>query len=296
MDASLEVPSQYQEVLRGFTELKDVELRQKWELHQNVFVAESASVIDRAWEDGLTPLAFLLTTKWQARFQEKLQILTGASDGGDIPVFVLDEDDSESLTGFRVHRGALAIFERPQLPSATDLLSRFSDDDGSYIVVIEGVVNHTNMGAIFRSAAALGAKAVLLDKTCTDPLYRRSIRVSMGGVFQVPWTRLDKWPDPDLFHRFGYECWALTPSASTVDLDEAMAALELERPTQKLALCLGSEGPGLTHKALCSSDKRVAIPLSQQVDSLNVATAATVAFWEAQKHQRRLIKRIQDTL
>lgn len=291
LDASLKTEPRFQEILRGFTDLKDLELRQKWELHKNVFIAESASVIDRAWDDGLKPLAFLLTTKWKERYKERLLSITGSADGEDLPVFVLEEDDTEALTGFRVHRGALALFERPTLPSAEDLLSEVGSDDASYIVVLEGVVNHTNIGAIFRSAAALGAKAVLLDKTCTDPLYRRSIRVSMGGVFQVPWTRLENWPDPDFFHRFGYKLWALTPSAATVCIDDAMRQLENESPKQKLALCLGSEGPGLSKAALYAADEKVEIPLSEQVDSLNVATAATVTFWEAQKHSRRLAKR-----
>ncbi|WP_206192607.1 TrmH family RNA methyltransferase [Scrofimicrobium canadense] len=250
------------EGLRPYMDLKDVQLRTKWETENGVFIAESWNVIERAREAGYSPISFLVSEQWARKGAERLQTLADP----DTPIYVLPEEDTTHITGFRVHRGAMALMERTPLPAPSSLLK-----PSSTVAVLEGLVDHTNVGAIFRSAAALGIDAVFISPDCADPLYRRSVRVSMGAVFQVPWTRLVKYPDPQLFTAYGFTTWALTPHG-----DAKLG--ETTRP-RRLALIVGSEGPGLSPKALTSADCRITIPMSHDVDSLNVAQAAAIAFW-----------------
>ena len=187
-----------------------------------------------------------------------------------MPVYVGPPEVVESITGFHLHRGALAAMHRPALPAVGDLVA-----DARRVAVLEGVVDHTNVGAVFRSAAALGVDAVLVSPDCADPLYRRSVRVSMGTVFQVPWTRLEPWPAGlGLLREAGFTVAALALADDAVTLDELAAALP-----ERLALLLGTEGDGLSRRAVAASDVVVRIPMAGGVDSLNVAAASAVAFW-----------------
>jgi tRNA G18 (ribose-2'-O)-methylase SpoU len=192
-------------------------------------------------------------------------------DAVDAPVYTASYDVLRELTGFNVHRGALASFHRKALPTVADLLA-----DSGRVVVLEDMVSHTNLGAIFRCSAALGMDAVLLSPACADPLYRRSVRVSMGAVFAVPYARAEVWPGVlDEIASAGLTRVALTPASDAIPLDDMRSRPDAER----LAVLFGSEGPGLTEGALARTDIRVRIPMSGGVDSLNVATAAAVAFY-----------------
>jgi tRNA G18 (ribose-2'-O)-methylase SpoU len=183
-------------------------------------------------------------------------------------VYVGDEALLEAVTGFHVHRGALASMQRTPLPSAAAVLER-----ARRIVVLEDIVNHTNLGAIFRSAAALGMDAALLTPSCADPLYRRSVRVSMGTVFALPYARLDSWPGGlTTLSEHGFRTIALTPGPTAIDMRDLRFG-----PEEKVALLLGTEGEGLSDPALAAADLRVRIPMAAGVDSLNVAAAAAVA-------------------
>lgn len=245
--------------LLPYTHLKDVQLRSKWETEAGVFLAESWEVIERATEAGFPAESLLVSTEWARRAPERIAALVGP----DIPVYTLPEAQTAAITGFRVHRGAMAVMKRQPLPSVETV-----QQGASLIAIIEDVVDHTNVGAIFRNAAALGVDAILVSPSCSDPLYRRSVRVSMGSVFKIPWTRLEAWPDRNGLEEF--EIWALTPGGEDIR----------ERPVPKrLALVLGSEGPGLKERTLNWADRRISIPMAHGVDSLNVATAAAVAFW-----------------
>ena len=216
-------------------------------------------VIERAIATGTTLESVLLTPN-------KLTVLGPRLESLDVRVFVLDQDVMNEVTGFAIHRGAIAAATRPVPPPMADLLT------APTIVVLEGVNDHENLGAIFRNAAAFGVGAVLLDPTTADPLYRRSVRVSLGHVMSVPHGRLEAWPDAlDAVRTAGYEIVALTPSARADDIAEVAAAA-------KVAFLLGAEGPGLSRDALDAADRRVRIPIAVGVDSLNVATAAAVAF------------------
>jgi tRNA G18 (ribose-2'-O)-methylase SpoU len=179
-------------------------------------------------------------------------------------------DVAEGITGYAVHRGALAAMHRPTLPPVADVVA-----GARLIVVLEDIVDHTNVGAIFRAAAGLGADAVLVSPRCADPLYRRSVRVSMGTVFQVPWTRIDPWPGGmELLHDEGFVTVALALRDDAVTLDELAAD-----PPERLALILGAEGDGLKAETIASARRTVRIPMAGGVDSLNVAAAGAVAFW-----------------
>jgi tRNA G18 (ribose-2'-O)-methylase SpoU len=188
----------------------------------------------------------------------------------DVPVFVGDSPLLERLTGYHLHRGALAAMHRPELPDPRDLLAA-----ATRVVVLEDIVDHTNVGAIFRSVAGLGADAVLVTPRCADPLYRRSVRVSMGTVLQVPWTRLPEWDEAaPVLHDAGFTIAALALADDAVALDEFAAD-----PPARIALVLGSEGDGLSRHALGAADTVVTIPMLHGVDSLNVASASAVALW-----------------
>jgi tRNA G18 (ribose-2'-O)-methylase SpoU len=252
------------DAVADYARLTDVALRSVTEPERGLFIAESAKVIRRAIAAGCAPRSVLMEEKWLAALEQVLAPF-------DIPVHVADADELEEITGYRVHRGALAAFERPPLPDPGALLAT-----ARRVVVLEDIVDHTNVGAIFRAAAGLGADAVLVSARCADPLYRRSVRVSMGTVFQVPWTRLPEWNEArGILHGASFHLAALALSDGAVALDVFRAA---EHP--RVALLLGAEGDGLSRAALAAADSVVTIPMAGGVDSLNVAAASAVALWE----------------
>lgn len=265
--------------LDAYTRLTERELRRVLEPERGIFIAESAKVIERAVEAGLTPESFLLGERWLEPLAPLLQRVSP-----EVPVFVAPMDLMEELTGFNVTRGALAAFHRPVLPAAApflaDLVSR-AGDRPVRVCVLEGIVDHTNVGAIFRSAAALNVDGILVSPTCCDPLYRRAVRVSMGTVFQVPWCRIGStaraWPTDGLaaLHEAGFTCASMALTDSSVALDDPALARE-----PRLALLMGTEGGGLAAQTIEGSDVAVRIPMANGVDSLNVAAASAVAFWQ----------------
>lgn len=249
--------------LRDYHGLTDVALRRLTEPADGIYMAESSKVIARAIAAGHTPRSALLLEKW-------LPEISPVLDAFDIPVFVGEPELLQQLTGFDMHRGALASMNRPALADPAVLLA-----DARRVVVIEDVVDHTNVGAIFRSVAGLGADAVLVTPRCADPLYRRSVRVSMGTVLQVPWTRLPDWPlGAEILKAAGFHLAALALSDTAVTLD-AFAA----NPPERIAIMLGAEGDGLSRQALANADSVVTIPMAHGVDSLNVAAASAVALY-----------------
>ncbi|MDO5035023.1 MAG: RNA methyltransferase [Actinomycetaceae bacterium] len=270
----IEIEDLNDERLADYTSMTDVKLRSRLEPERGLFMAESKNVIERAIEAGYKPRSFLMSHRWVESMRELIDHF--GEDGGDVPVFVGPEDVLEQVTGFHLHRGAMAAMQRIELPPVQEVVK-----DASRIVVIEDVVDHTNVGAIFRSAAALGVDAVLVTPSCADPLYRRSVRVSMGTVFQVPWTRLEKWPDRSL-QDLGFHVAALALGENTVTLDEFEETLA-NNPQMRVAWVLGSEGYGLKPRTIRMADSCVMIPMGHGVDSLNVAAAGAVAFWASRK-------------
>ncbi|WP_206504981.1 TrmH family RNA methyltransferase [Streptomyces chrestomyceticus] len=251
--------------LSDYTGLTDVELRRRREPAEGLFIAEGEKVIRRAEHAGYAMRSMLLSAKW-------VDVMRDVIDEVQAPVYVVSPALAERVTGYHVHRGALASMARKPLPTAAELLAR---PGTRRIAVMEAVNDHTNIGAIFRSAAALGMDAVLLSPDCADPLYRRSVKVSMGAVFAVPYARLENWPrDLETVRAAGFPLLALTPDAKAVPLDE-VAPHCLDRA----ALLLGAEGDGLTPQALRAADTWVRIPMAHDVDSLNVGAAAAVAFY-----------------
>jgi tRNA G18 (ribose-2'-O)-methylase SpoU len=243
--------------------LTDVVLRRLSEPAGGLYIAESTKVISRALAAGHRPRSVLLQQKW-------LDELAPLLADYDIPVYLAEPEVLQQLTGFVMHRGSLASMHRPEPPSVGELLA-----DARRVVVLEDIVDHTNVGAIFRAVAGLGADAVLVTPRCADPLYRRSVRVSMGTVLQVPWTRIAEWPDgASQLHDAGFTIAALALDEGAVTLD-AFAA----DPPERVALLLGTEGDGLSRGALEGSDLTVTIPMARGVDSLNVAAASAVALW-----------------
>ena len=252
--------------LEDYVGLTDVALRRRTEPERGLYIAESEKVIRRALRAGHRPRSYLMAERWLTDLAD----VVAAAEAEGVPVFVGEHDVIEDLTGFHLHRGALAAMQRPELPSLAAVL-----DGARRVLVLEDVVDHTNVGAVFRSAAALGIDAVLVTPRCADPLYRRSIRVSMGTVFQVPWTRIDPWPGGvDELRALGFTTAALALTDESVGLDELAAA-----PPERLALVLGTEGDGLTRRTLATVDLTVRIPMTGGVDSLNVAAAGAVAAW-----------------
>lgn len=249
--------------LADYLGLTDVVLRRLSEPAGGLYIAESTKVISRALAAGHRPRSALLQQKW-------LDDLAPLLADHDIPVYLAEPELLETITGFVMHRGSLASMHRPVMPSVAELLA-----DARRVVVLEDIVDHTNVGAIFRAVAGLGADAVLVTPRCADPLYRRSVRVSMGTVLQVPWTRIAEWPDgASQLHDAGFTIAALALDEGAVTLD-AFAA----DPPERVALLLGTEGDGLSHGALEGSDVTVTIPMARGVDSLNVAAASAVALW-----------------
>ena len=257
--------------LDAFARLTEAQLRNRLEPEKGIFIAESPKVIDRALDAGCAPLALLMERKHLdgqgAAIMERC---------GDIPVYTARREVLESLTGYQLTRGILCAMRRP-LPASVEAICA----DARRIAVLEGIVDSTNIGAIFRSAAALHMDAVLLTPTCCDPLCRRAVRVSMGTVFQIPWTRIgdsaDQWPQAGLqrLQKLGFKTAALALSDRSVSVDDPALVAE-----HKLAIVLGTEGDGLSPRTIASCDYTVRIPMSHGVDSLNVAAAGAVAFWQ----------------
>ncbi|WP_369811071.1 TrmH family RNA methyltransferase [Quadrisphaera sp. DSM 44207] len=257
--------------LADYASLTDVALRRRLEPERGLYMAESTQVVRRALAAGHRPRSMLLAPRWLTEAADLVAAVLAA--GAD--VLVAPEPLLEAITGFHLHRGAMAAVQRPPLPDVEELL-----DGARRLAVLEDVVDHTNVGAVFRGAAALGVDAVLLSPRCADPLYRRSVRVSMGAVFAVPWTRLQPWPGGlERLRAAGFAVAALALNDDAVDLDDYAAHLP-----QRLALVLGTEGDGLSRRALAAADTAVRIPMAEGVDSLNVAAAAAVAFWATRAH------------
>ena len=251
--------------LRDYRDLTDVVLRRLSEPAGGLYIAESTKVIERALRAGHRPRSVLTIQKWLPEIEDLL-----ADQDAELPVYVGDAELLQSLTGFNLHRGALAAMHRPPLASVADTVA-----GATRIIVLEDIVDHTNVGAIFRSVAGLGADAVLITPRCADPFYRRSVRVSMGTVLQIPWTRLPEWPEGrDVLKQLGFELAALALSSDAVDLHEYAA-----NPPDKIALVVGTEGDGLSRAALSAADTVVTIPMMHGVDSLNVASASAVALY-----------------
>lgn len=270
----IEITSLADQRLLEYTSLKDVALRRKLEPEHGIYMAESRNVIERALMAGHRPRSVLLEQRWLGAIDDLFRQYMGFGIDGDIPVYVGDESELERLTGFRVHRGALAAMERPPMPDPADLLA-----DAHRICVLEDLVDHTNVGAAFRSAAALGIDAVVITPRCADPLYRRAVRVSMGNVFMIPWTRLTSWPATDTLRNFGFTTLALALSDDALSLADFEDSELVRSPDSRLAIILGTEGDGLSQRTIASADYVVRIPMLHHVDSLNVAAAAAVTFW-----------------
>ena len=260
--------------LDPYARLTQNQLRNRLEPEKGIFIAESPKVIDRALDAGYEPVSLLM---------ERRQI-TGPAAGilsrcGDAPVYTADRELLAALTGFELTRGVLCAFRRPA-PRPVEELCR----DARRVAVLEGIVDSTNVGAIFRSAAAQNMDAVLINPSCCDPLCRRAVRVSMGTVFQVPWGQLGDspadWPEKgmDVLHALGFKTAAMALSDRSVSIDDEQLARE-----PKLAIVLGTEGDGLAASTIASCDYTVKIPMSHGVDSLNVAAASAVAFWQLGK-------------
>ncbi len=254
-----------------FARLTEAQLRNRLEPERGVFVAESPKVIDRALDAGCKPRALLMERKHISG--QGAEIIARC---GEIPVYTADREVLASLTGYELTRGILCVMDRPKLPSVEELCA-----NARRVAVLEGIVDTTNIGAIFRSAAALHMDAVLLTPTCCDPLCRRAARVSMGTVFQVPWTRIgdhhSQWPQPGLarLNELGFQTAAMALTDDSVSVDDPRL-----RDVEKLAIILGTEGDGLSDTTIAACDYTVKIPMSHGVDSLNVAAASAVAFWE----------------
>ena len=260
--------------LDPYARLTQNQLRNRLEPEKGIFIAESPKVIDRALDAGYKPVSLLM---------ERKQI-TGPAAGilsrcGDAPVYTADREMLAELTGFELTRGVLCAFHRPA-PRPVEELCK----NARRVAVLEGIVDSTNVGAIFRSAAALNMDAVLINPSCCDPLCRRAVRVSMGTVFQVPWGQLGEtpadWPEKgmDILHSLGFKTAAMALSDRSVSIDDEQLAKE-----PKLAIVLGTEGDGLAAGTIASCDYTVKIPMSHGVDSLNVAAASAVAFWQLGK-------------
>ena len=259
----VEVKSLTQPGLEVFSTLTEAQLRNKLEPRKGIFIAESPKVIQVALDNHYEPLSLLCERRHIAGDAASI-----IAQCGEIPVYTGDRELLANLTGYQLTRGVLCAFRRPVLGSVADICR-----NTRRIVVIDGVVDTTNIGAIFRSAAAMGIEAVLLTRSSCDPLNRRAVRVSMGSVFLVPWTWLDA-PLPSL-HELGFKTAAMALSADSVSLDNPPLMSE-----PRLAIVMGTEGDGLPKQTIAEADYVVRIPMHHQVDSLNVAAAAAVAFWQ----------------
>jgi tRNA G18 (ribose-2'-O)-methylase SpoU len=260
----VEVADPSDERLADYRDLRDVNLRKHLEAEHGLFLAEGEKVVRRAVEAGFMARSFLMAPRW-------LDGLSDVLSASDAPCYVVSEALAEQVTGFHVHRGALASYHRRPVPTLASVL-----DGADRILVLEDLVDHTNVGAIFRCAAALGIDGLVLSPRCADPLYRRAVKVSMGAVFAIPYTRLEDWHDGlGVMREAGFRLLALTPAEGAVPLHEV-------DPDGRIALMLGSEGHGLSSRWLHEADQAVRIAMSAKatelgVDSLNVVAAAAIA-------------------
>jgi tRNA G18 (ribose-2'-O)-methylase SpoU len=267
----IEISDPGDERVRDYFTLTDVKLRTRLEPERGLYLAESEKVIRRALAAGHRPRSFLMGQRWVTDLSDLVE--TAESQG--VPVYVAQAGIIESMTGFHLHRGALASMHRPPLVAPEELLQNALKGSTSRVVVLEDIVDHTNMGAVFRSCAALGVDAVLITPRCADPLYRRAVRVSMGTVFQVPWTRIEPWPaGMQVLRDHGFTVAAFALGDGAVSLDDLAA----DKP-DRLALVFGTEGDGLSRLALRGADLVVKIPMAGGVDSLNIASASAVGIW-----------------
>lgn len=257
-----------------YARTKEVVLLNRAKPEDGIFIAESPKVIERALDSGCEPISILMEERHIEG--EGKSVLERC---GDIPVYTAEFDVLKELTGFPLTRGMLCAMRRPAPLSLQQVC-----ENATRLAILEDVVNPTNVGAIFRSAAALGMDAVILTQACSDPLYRRAIRVSMGTVFQIPWTYVDKsveWPDEGMkfLHDMGFKTAAFALKDDSVGIDDPQLMSE-----EKLAVLLGTEGDGLATETIADCDYTVKIPMSHGVDSLNVAAASAVAFWQLGNH------------
>lgn len=256
--------------LADYRDLRDVQLRRTLEAEHGLFLAEGEKVVRRAIEAGYPARSFLMAPRW-------LDGLDNVLSSTDAPCFVVEERLAEDVTGFHVHRGALASLHRRPLPGVAEVLA-----GARTVLVLEDIVDHTNVGAILRSGAALGVDAVLLAPRCADPLYRRAIKVAMGAVFSMPWTRLEDWGGAmPMLAAAGFTTVALTLAEDAVPLERAVAGVE------RLALVLGTEGHGISEHWQRTADRRAIIEMSAGIDSLNVAAASAVACYIAGRRASR---------
>lgn len=252
-------------LLSDYRDLTDSALRRVSEPEEGLYIAESLTILGRALDAGHTPRSVLTSSKWLPALDELLAVRQVAEQ---LPVIVAQDDVVEQLTGFHLHRGTLASMHRPTLPPVAQVIA-----GARRIVILEDIVDHTNVGALFRSVAGMGADAVIVSERCADPLYRRSVRVSMGTVLQVPWTRVDSLAElTDSLHEEGWVVVGMALGDDTIDFDQWVA-----NPPEKVALMFGSEGPGLSARAKRLCDLLAHIPMSHGVDSLNVAASGAVA-------------------
>lgn len=257
-----------------YVRLTGAQLRNKLEPEKGIFIAESPTVIEVAMQGGCEPVSILTDERLLNGAVEKI-----LEKCGDIPVYTASRDLLTKMTGFELTRGALCAMKRPALPTVDELLKK-----ARRVAVLEAVTDSTNIGALFRSAAALGVDAVLVTPTCCDPLCRRAVRVSMGTVFLVPWTKIGEtaadWPEAGMarLNELGFKTVAMALTDKSVSIDDPTLKSE-----EKLAIILGTEGDGLTKTTIASCDYTVRIPMKHGVDSLNVAAAGAVAFWELTK-------------
>jgi tRNA G18 (ribose-2'-O)-methylase SpoU len=262
----IEITDPGDERVRDYFTLTDVALRTKVEPERGLYLAESEKVIRRALAAGHRPRSFLMGKRWITDLSD----LVEQAESQGVPVYFAQAGVIEAMTGFHLHRGALASMHRPPLVTPQSLLR-----DAARVIVLEDIVDHTNVGAVFRSAAALGVDAVLITPRCADPLYRRAVRVSMGTVFQVPWTRIEPWPSGlQVLRDHGFTVAAFALGDGAISLDD-LAANQPDR----LAMVFGTEGDGLSRLAVKGADLVVKIPMAQGVDSLNMAAASAVAIW-----------------
>ena len=271
MNKIIEITDLNMSELDVYARLTEAQLRARMEAERGVFIAESPKVIELALNAGCIPLSLLMERR---HLQGQGASLMARCP--DIPVYTADRDVLASLTGYALTRGILCAMQRPSPRTAESLLA-----DARRVAVLEGIVDSTNMGAIFRSAAALGMDAVLLTPTCCDPLCRRAVRVSMGTIFQVPWARIgdcpEDWPQAgmELLHKNSFATAAMALDDRAISIDDVRL-----RQEEKLAVLLGTEGDGLSHQTIARCDYTVMIPMEHGVDSLNVAAASAVAFWQ----------------
>ncbi len=260
----LHVADLQDERLDEYLRLSEAHLRMRTDVENGLYIAESTKVVQRAINAGHTPRSFLLAQKHLG------QLVAEFNRFPDAPIFIGDDAQLQDLVGFHLHRGAMAAMNRPAPLDLDEVLAA-----SSRVAILEDIADHTNLGAIIRSASGLGIDAVLLTPKCVDPWYRRSARVSMGTVFDLPWVRLESWPqDIERLRAHGYRMLAMELTENAVPLNEIQLAAG-----EKAAMILGNEGRGVTDEALAAVDTTVIIPMHREVDSLNVGAASAIAFW-----------------